>query len=138
MQVLGDLIESCIGAVLLDSGFDLDHVWTIMINILEQALGLNHLANFRMNPIRELQELCQSCHLDLFFSNPVEENREFVVETKINWKEHELFNHKKNKNSKTAKRIASQELLCELEVVYFEPVFYCSLHFLKKILLYFI
>lgn len=91
----------------------MNRVWAIMIILLEQALGLNHLANFRMNPIRELQELCQSHHLKLKFSPPVEENHEFLVKIEIH--EKHLIHHEKNKNSKTARKIASQELLCKLE-----------------------
>ncbi|KAF6147407.1 hypothetical protein GIB67_016764 [Kingdonia uniflora] len=64
-KVLGDLVESCVGAILLDTGFNLHHVWSI---ILSFDLMMTFSSLF-INPVRQLRELCQSRNWDLKFSS---------------------------------------------------------------------
>ncbi|KAL0345690.1 UNVERIFIED_CONTAM: Dicer-like protein 4 [Sesamum radiatum] len=52
-KALGDLVESCMGAVFLDTGFDLNHVWKIMLSLLDPIISFSKL---QMNPLRELHE----------------------------------------------------------------------------------
>ncbi|GMN70654.1 hypothetical protein TIFTF001_039694, partial [Ficus carica] len=54
---LSDLVESCVGSILLDTGFNLERVWEIMLSFLDPIISSPTL---QLNPIRELQELCQS------------------------------------------------------------------------------
>lgn len=51
-------MESCIGAVFLDTGLDLAYVWKTMISLLEPIMKFS---SFQISPVRELLELCQ-CH----------------------------------------------------------------------------
>lgn len=53
-KVLGDLVESVAGAILVDSGFDLDKVWMIMKPLLSPIVTPSTLP---LHPIRELHEL---------------------------------------------------------------------------------
>ncbi|KAG8082637.1 hypothetical protein GUJ93_ZPchr0014g47162 [Zizania palustris] len=53
-KVLGDIVESCIGAVLLDSGFNLNYVWKVMLMLLKPVLTFSDMHS---NPMRELREL---------------------------------------------------------------------------------
>ncbi|CAM6082260.1 unnamed protein product [Calypogeia fissa] len=54
-KVLGDLVESIAGAILVDSGFDLDTVWKSMKPLLSPIVTPETLP---LHPVRELQELC--------------------------------------------------------------------------------
>ncbi|KAL0462724.1 UNVERIFIED_CONTAM: Dicer-like protein 4 [Sesamum latifolium] len=49
VHALGDLVESCMGAVFLDTGFDLNHVWKIMLSLLDPIISFSKL---QMNPLR--------------------------------------------------------------------------------------
>ncbi|CAM8897034.1 unnamed protein product [Rhodiola kirilowii] len=44
-KVLGDLMESCVGAILLDTGLDLAYVWRTIIPLLETVM---RLSSFRL------------------------------------------------------------------------------------------
>ncbi|KAL9249577.1 Endoribonuclease Dicer homolog 4-like protein [Drosera capensis] len=55
-KALGDLVESSVGAIFLDTGFDLDRVWKLVLFILDPILSFS---KFQFNPVRELKELCQ-------------------------------------------------------------------------------
>ncbi|KAE8724485.1 Dicer-like protein 4 [Hibiscus syriacus] len=63
-KALGDLVESCFGAILLDTGFDLTRVWKIMLSLLDPIKSLSSL---QLNPVREVTELCQSHNWELIF-----------------------------------------------------------------------
>jgi endoribonuclease Dicer len=55
MQVLGDLVESIAGAVLVDTCFDLDKVWAVMKPLLEPIVTP---ATLDLHPVTDLEELC--------------------------------------------------------------------------------
>lgn len=118
-KALGDLVESCIGAILLDTGFDLKHVWKIMLSFLDPVVSFSSL---QFSPIRELQELCQSHNWDLQF--PVSKKKGlFVVEGKVTEKDTSgsekvvcaTTRGATNINKKDAIRIASEEILVKLK-----------------------
>ncbi|KAK8581994.1 hypothetical protein V6N12_072193 [Hibiscus sabdariffa] len=75
-KALGDLVESCFGAILLDTGFDLTRVWKIMLSLLDPIKGLSSV---QLNPVREVTELCQSLNWELKFL-PSEKGRTFSVD----------------------------------------------------------
>ncbi|KAJ0076978.1 hypothetical protein Patl1_35319 [Pistacia atlantica] len=52
-KTLGDLVESCMGGILLDSGFNLSTVWKIMLSFFEPVMSFSGM---QLNPITELQE----------------------------------------------------------------------------------
>ncbi|KAL2997158.1 hypothetical protein AAZX31_09G025000 [Glycine max] len=55
-KVLGDIIESLAGAILVDSGFNKEVVWQSIRPLLEPLVTPETL---KLHPIRELNELCQ-------------------------------------------------------------------------------
>ncbi|RAL54301.1 hypothetical protein DM860_001429 [Cuscuta australis] len=56
-KVLGDIIESLAGAILIDSGFNKDRVYGCIIPLLEPMVTPETLT---LHPVRELYELCRS------------------------------------------------------------------------------
>lgn len=105
-------MESCVGAILLDSGFNLEVVWNIMISFLDPVMKFSAL---QLNPIRELQELCQHYNWELTFPS-VKKDRTFFVEASVDGKEVCETASGSNFNKKTAKRIACQKLYLSLKV----------------------
>lgn len=59
IQVLGDIIESLAGAILVDSGYDKDIVLRSIRPLLEPMITP---ATVKLHPVRELNELCQKEH----------------------------------------------------------------------------
>ena len=112
IQALGDLVESCMGAILLDTGFDLNHAWKIMLSILDSIMNFSDL---QLNPIRELQELCQHHNWDLQFPT-LKQGGTFLVEAKVSWKDNCTSASAKNANRKDARKIASHLLFTKLKV----------------------
>ncbi|CAN6448099.1 unnamed protein product [Victoria cruziana] len=110
-KVLGDLIESCAGAILVDSGFDLNLVWKTMVPILEP---LENLPSLKLNPIRTLRELCQSRNFNLSF--PTSKVKDvFSVQAEVNVGGTSFFGRGTNQNKKTAERMAAEDALRELK-----------------------
>ena len=54
--MLGDIIESLVGAILLDSGYNKEVVWQSTRPLLDPLVTPETL---KFHPIRELHELCQ-------------------------------------------------------------------------------
>ncbi|RLM75497.1 hypothetical protein C2845_PM15G13970 [Panicum miliaceum] len=75
-KVLGDIVESCVGAVLLDSGFNLNHVWKLMLMLLKPILSF---CDMHINPMRELRELFQCNGFELGLPKPTKADGEFHV-----------------------------------------------------------
>lgn len=112
LQALGDLVESCMGAILLDTGFNLKHVWKIMLSLLDPVMSFSSL---QLCPIRELQELCQSYSWDLQFLTS-EKGRKYSVEAKVNGIDISVSASATNLNKKDASRNAAQQIFPKLEV----------------------
>jgi len=55
LKVLGDLVESIAGAILVDTGFNLERVWAVMKPLLSPLVTPQTLI---MHPVVELFELC--------------------------------------------------------------------------------
>ncbi|KAA8537034.1 hypothetical protein F0562_029512 [Nyssa sinensis] len=58
-KVLGDVIESLAGAILIDSGYNKEAVFNSIRPLLEPMITPDTL---RLHPVRELTELCQKRH----------------------------------------------------------------------------
>ncbi|KAK9060685.1 hypothetical protein SSX86_021391 [Deinandra increscens subsp. villosa] len=110
-KALGDLVESCVGAILLDSGFNLDLVWKIMISFLDPVMNFSAL---QQSPIRELQELCQFYNWEIKYSS-VKKDRVFWFAALVNGKQVCVSASATNFSKKIAKRIACQKLCLELK-----------------------
>ncbi|XP_048490834.1 dicer-like protein 4 isoform X2 [Beta vulgaris subsp. vulgaris] len=107
-KALGDLVESCIGAILLDTGFDLNHVWKVMLLFLNPAM---RFSNLQLSPIRELLELCQYHGWDSKFI-PSKRNRSFMVEAIVDGKSFASVTYR---SIKGAKRMAAQQATQKLK-----------------------
>ncbi|KAJ6794191.1 endoribonuclease Dicer-like protein 4-like isoform X1 [Iris pallida] len=115
-KVLGDIVESSIGAILLDTGFNLNLVWTLMLNLLEPVLRFSSLD---INPVRELRELCQSYGFELGLPQPVKQREGYYVQVEVNVKGNHKMYSAVNNNSKAARIMAAQEALCKLKALGF-------------------
>ncbi|KAF2283119.1 hypothetical protein GH714_043443 [Hevea brasiliensis] len=107
-KVLGDVMESLAGAIFVDSGYNKDVVFRSIRPLLEPLVTLETL---RLNPTKELNELCQIKHFKK--KNPfVPLNNgmsSVTVEVKANGVK---FKHTSTAaNKKTAEKLASKEVL---------------------------
>ncbi|KAG0494006.1 hypothetical protein HPP92_005000 [Vanilla planifolia] len=111
-KVLGDLVESYIGAMLLDSGFNLIEVWKIMLALLEPVLSFNCL---NINPVRELRELCEQRKFCLRLPQAVKEKESYLVEVEVNTGDGPWLTAAVDHNSNVARRVAAQKALSKLK-----------------------
>ncbi|URE34706.1 hypothetical protein MUK42_13295 [Musa troglodytarum] len=111
-KVLGDIVESCVGAVLLDTGFNLKIVWSLMLSLLRPVLDFS---SFQINPLRELRELCQYFNFAMRLPDPVKVGGDYCVKVETDVKDEHLMFTSTNKSSKTARRMAAQEALSMLK-----------------------
>lgn len=115
-QVLGDLVESCIGALFLDTGFDLKHVWKQMLFLLDPIISFSKL---QFNPLRELHELCQHHNWELQFSS-VKRDGKFSVEAKVENGKVSAIASATNTSGKVAKKMAARQVFECLKVIFSE------------------
>jgi endoribonuclease Dicer len=115
LQVLGDIVESCVAAVLLDSGFNLTYVWKLVLILLKPVLSFSDM---HMNPMREIRELCQCHELKLGLPKPVKAGGEYHVKVEVNINSEVISCAAANQNSKVARKLAAQEALCKLKVCF--------------------
>nr|XP_016506314.1 PREDICTED: dicer-like protein 4 [Nicotiana tabacum] len=110
-KALGDLVESCMGAILLDTGFDLNRAWHIMLSFLKPVMSFTRL---QLNPKRELHELCQSYgwHLKFLVSK---KDSKYLVEAKVNGENVSEAASALNINKKAAARMAAQQVHSSLK-----------------------
>lgn len=101
------------GAVLLDSGFDLNKVWKIMTSFLDPIMKFS--SSLQLSPTRDLQELCQSHNLELqFLSSKLA--KAFSVDIKVIGNGVDETASATRPNKKEAFRIAAQLLFSKLKV----------------------
>ncbi|GFP97060.1 dicer-like protein 4 [Phtheirospermum japonicum] len=105
-KALGDLVESCMGAIFLDTGFDLKHVWKIMLSFLDPIISFS---NLQFNPLRELHELCQSYNWDLQLSS-LKRDGKFTAEAKVDEGNVSATASATNISGKVAKKMAARQL----------------------------
>ncbi|KAL3623963.1 endoribonuclease Dicer [Castilleja foliolosa] len=105
-KALGDLVESCMGAIFLDTGFDLKHLWKIMLSFLDPIISFS---NLQFNPLRELHELCQSYNWELQFSS-LKSDGKFTAEAKVDGANVSATASATNISGKVAKKMAARQL----------------------------
>ncbi|XP_052198876.1 dicer-like protein 4 isoform X2 [Diospyros lotus] len=105
-KALGDLVESSIGAILLDAGFDLNCVWKIMLAFVDPVMSFSKL---QLNPVRELQELSQFYGWDLKFVSQ-KKGGTFLVEAKVKGEDVCATTSSSNISRKAARRKAAGKL----------------------------
>jgi endoribonuclease Dicer len=111
-QVLGDLVESLAGAVLVDTQFDTDKVWSIFEPLLQPIVTPDTL---HLHPVRELVELCNMRKFKWTHSSlpkGVVRVFKYIVSTGKETIESEAV----KPDTKSAKRLAAYEMLGKLKV----------------------
>ena len=112
LQALGDLVESCLGAILLDTGFDLNRVWNIMLSFLKPVMSFS---NVQLSPVRELRELCQAHAWDLKFL-PSKKGKTFSIEATVKGNNVSATASSTGLNKKDAIKISAQLIFEKLKV----------------------
>ncbi|XP_039124414.1 endoribonuclease Dicer homolog 3a-like isoform X1 [Dioscorea cayenensis subsp. rotundata] len=110
-KVLGDMFESIAGAILIDTGLNMDKVWQIFKPLLSPIVTPD---NFELPPMRELSELCSE--LGYFLAVKCLEDGEYVVaELEVQLEVVLLARRGREKNKKAAKAQAAILLLKDME-----------------------
>ncbi|GFP81473.1 endoribonuclease dicer homolog 3 [Phtheirospermum japonicum] len=110
-KVLGDLVESIAGAVLVDSKLNLDIVWKVFKPLLSPIVTPD---KFELAPMRELNELCDSLGYFIRVHFLAKGDVMHVV-LKLQLKDVLLDSQGSGPTSKAAKGMAALRLLKELE-----------------------
>lgn len=112
-KVLGDLIESIAGAVLVDSDFDTNLVWDAMKPLLEPLVTPKTI---KYHPVRELHELCQkeSYEYKHCFHHSLEEGTS-TVKVEVTVKGDSYIETCDASNKRTAKKLAAEKVLKSLK-----------------------
>lgn len=106
-------MESSVGAIFLDCGFDLNRTWKIMLSFLKPMMSFS---SFQLNPIRDLQELSQSQNWDLKFSS-TKKGTLYVVEAQVVGEDIKESASATNLNKKEAIRTSAGKLFLQLRVI---------------------
>lgn len=112
-KVLGDIIESLAGAILVDSGYNKDTVMKSIRPLLEPLITPETV---KLHPVRELTEYCQKYHY--FHKKPVVTFEKRVASITIEVEVEEGVSYKKTctaPDKKAAKRLACKAILKDLK-----------------------
>lgn len=99
-------MESLAGAVYLDSDFDLDTVWDVFKRILRPLVTPETL---RLEPIRELRELCQREK----FGKPIFNKERVTITIQV---KDEIISESAQKSDKGWEKVAAIQALAALKV----------------------
>ncbi|KAJ7535983.1 hypothetical protein O6H91_12G052400 [Diphasiastrum complanatum] len=102
-KVLGDIVESIAGAILVDTGFDLEVVWTVMKPLLSPIVTPETLP---LHPVRELQELCDLNEFCLQWQKVQRKEKATIMQLSIDLGENKLV----EKSIVVQKQVARKEL----------------------------
>ncbi|KAI3891640.1 hypothetical protein MKW92_042971 [Papaver armeniacum] len=121
-KALGDLVESCVGAMLLDTGFNLNFIWNIMLSFFDPIISFSGL---QLNPVRELQELCQSLKWEVQFPN-LKKGGIYLVQAElrgksVRGKDVHLTSSATNISKKAAMRSAAKVIFSKLQAQGYKP-----------------
>lgn len=100
------------GAIYLDSGFNLTRLWEMMQFLLDPVISISKL---QFNPLRDLTELCQSYNWKIQCSS-LKKDGKYTVSAKVD----EGISASASGTStskKAAKRMAAKQLLEYLKVI---------------------
>ncbi|XP_022754727.1 endoribonuclease Dicer homolog 3 isoform X2 [Durio zibethinus] len=110
-KALGDLVESIVGAILIDTNLNLDEVWRIVEPLVSPIVTPDKL---ELPPLRELNELCDS--LGYFIKESCINKGEIVhAELRLQLDDILLVGEGFDRSRKVAKGKAASYLLKELE-----------------------
>ncbi|PIA63179.1 hypothetical protein AQUCO_00200892v1 [Aquilegia coerulea] len=115
-KVLGDVIESLAGAVLVDSGYNKETVWNCIRPILEPLATLDTM---KLHPVRELNELCRRESYEIEISvSYVDGKPSVTIEVKANGISYK--DTRSGTNKKTATKLAAKTVLQNLKASIFK------------------
>lgn len=112
LQALGDLVESSVGAVLVDTGFDMNCVWKIMLSFMDPIMNFS---GFQLSPIRDITEFCQNCGWKLKFNSSKMEGY-YSVKAEVKGGNFHAAASAANRRKKDAEKIAANLILTKLKV----------------------
>lgn len=116
-KALGDLVESSVGAVLVDTGFDMNYVWKIMLSFVDPIMSFS---GFQLSPIRDITEFCQNCGWKLQF-NPSKMEGYYSVKAEVKGGNFHATASAANRRKKDAEKIAANLILTKLKAQGFIP-----------------
>ncbi|MCO5573888.1 hypothetical protein L7F22_027663 [Adiantum nelumboides] len=111
MQVLGDILESLSGAILVDGGFKLSVVWQVFESILQPLISAHRI---KFHPVRELLELCQHKHVACK-ENLDKCDKQIGFTFEVHLDNHVVEGSAISKDKKSAKRQAALVALAKLK-----------------------
>ncbi|XP_065874496.1 endoribonuclease Dicer homolog 2-like isoform X2 [Euphorbia lathyris] len=111
-KVLGDVIESLAGAIFVDSGYDKEVLFKSIRPLLEPLVTPETI---KLHPVRELTELCQKEHFNRKKSIVFRKNSMSCVTVEVEANGVVYTNTSEAADKKTAKRLASKEVLRALK-----------------------
>ncbi|XP_039045031.1 endoribonuclease Dicer homolog 2-like [Hibiscus syriacus] len=115
-KVLGDVMESLAGAILVDSGYDKDIVFRCIRPLLEPMITPETMT---VHPVKELYDLCQKEHYELRKRVVSRDDgvSSITIEVEANGR---VFKHTSTaSNKKMAKKLASKEVLKSVKAANF-------------------
>ncbi|KAE8653040.1 hypothetical protein Csa_019548 [Cucumis sativus] len=116
-KALGDLVESSVGAVLVDTGFDMNCVWKIMLSFIDPIMSFS---GFQLSPIRDITEFCQNCGWKLKFNSSKMEGY-YSVKAEVKGGNFHATASAANRRKKDAAKIAANLILTKLKAKGFIP-----------------
>ncbi|XP_057844127.2 endoribonuclease Dicer homolog 3a isoform X2 [Cryptomeria japonica] len=111
-KVLGDIVESIAGAILVDSRFDVEHVWKIMKPLLSPIVTPETL---HLHPIREVSELCHLEGYRIVWKKSAQEGELYLAILEVVLEDNALVGKGCNISKKSAKEEAAQQILMQLK-----------------------
>lgn len=111
-KVLGDIVESIAGAILVDSRFDVEHVWKIMKPLLSPIVTPETL---HLHPIREVSELCHLEGYRIVWKKSAQEGELYLATLEVVLEDYTILGKGCNISKKSAREEAAQEILMQLK-----------------------
>nr|AJA90780.1 Dicer-like 3 [Pinus canariensis] len=111
-KVLGDLVESIAGAILIDSKFDIKQVWEIMRPLLSPIVTPETLD---LHPLREVSELCHLKGYPIVWKKSIQEGKLVIATMEVAVEDNTLIGKGCKTSKKSAKEKAAREILKQME-----------------------
>ncbi|XP_057825712.2 endoribonuclease Dicer homolog 3 isoform X2 [Cryptomeria japonica] len=112
-KVLGDLIESISGAILVDTQLKPNVVWDKIYPILSPIVTPENVVP---QPLRELYELCDQQHYKYNWKPIIKTGNVYAATIQIQLEDFNIYGEGSNKNSKLAMTKAAIDALAQLRV----------------------
>ena len=129
MQVLGDLIESIAGAILVDTRLKPNVVWDKLYNILFPIVTPETMVP---QPLRELYELCNRHHYEYNWKPITARGEIFMVTVQIELEDISIHGEGSDNNTKFSMTKAAKHALAQLRVIPNFPLSYSLMMHLAK------